>query len=284
MLVFRTVLLLTLGAGLSAGAAEEGVVFFENKVRPLLVKHCYECHSQEAGKKKGGLLLDRRQGWQKGGDAGPALIPGNVEKSLFIHSLRYLDEDLQMPPKSKLKDEEIAVFEKWVGMGAPDPRDASLVETVRKREIDFSSARQTWAFRPHQRPAVPVVKRTDWPRSTLDSFVLAGLEAANQAPAKDAPRAALVRRLFYDLTGLPPSADDSAQLEWEPLVNRLLNSPAFGEKWGRQWLDLVRYADSNGGDRNYTFYQAWRYRNYVIDAFNQDKPFYEFIEEQLAGD
>jgi hypothetical protein len=284
MSVFQRALLLSLGVGLSASAAEDGVVFFENEVRPLLVKHCYECHSQEAGKQKGGLLLDRREGWQTGGDAGPTLIPGQVEKSLFIHSVRYLDEDLQMPPKSKLKDEEIAVFEKWVAMGAPDPRDAGLAEAVRKREIDFSAARQSWAFRPHQQPAIPTVKQVDWPRSEVDSFVLAQLEAVGLRPAADARRGALLRRISYDLTGLPLDAEVVVGGELETLVDQWLNSPAFGEKWGRHWLDLVRYADSNGGDRNYTFYQAWRYRNYVIEAFNQDKPFYEFIEEQLAGD
>ncbi len=279
---------------LTAGAAEDGVVFFENEVRPLLVKHCYECHSEESGKQKGGLLLDRRQGWQEGGDAGPTLIPGQVEKSLLIHSLRYLDEDLQMPPKSRLPDAEIAVFEKWVAMGAPDPRDAALAGAARKGEIDFATARQGWAFRPHQQPDVPLVQQTDWPRSEADAFILAALEQANAKPAADADPGVLARRLHYDLTGLPPDAEEvacfAADFSRDPpsairnRVEQLLASPAFGEKFGRHWLDLVRYADSNGGDRNYTFYQAWRYRNYVIDAFNTDKPYHDFIAEQVAGD
>lgn len=284
MINVQRAIMISLGAAFAVGAAEDGVVFFENEVRPLLVKHCYECHSQEAGKQKGGLLLDRREGWLIGGDAGPTLIPGSVEKSLFIHSVRYLDEDLQMPPKSKLKEQEIAVFEKWIAMGAPDPRDASLAEAVRKSEIDFATARQTWAFRPHQQPSIPAVDLADWPRSEVDGYILAGLEAAGQRPAADAPREALLRRLSYDLTGLPFDGEATEGLGIETHVDQWLNSPAFGEKWGRHWLDLVRYADSNGGDRNYTFYQAWRYRNYVIDAFNRDKPFYEFIEEQIAGD
>jgi hypothetical protein len=250
-------------------AAEDGVVFFENEVRPLLVKHCYECHSQDAGKQKGGLLLDRREGWQLGGDAGPALIPGDAEKSLLMHSLRYLDEDLQMPPDSKLSETEIAVFEKWIAIGAPDPRDATLAETVRKTVIDFNSARQNWAFKSHLKSKVPTVKDTPWPRTELDSFILAGLEKAGHQPAADASPAALMRRLYYDLTGLPPVGETLEMSQIEPLVDRLLASPAFGEKFGRHWLDLVRYADSNGGDRNYTFYQAWRYRNYVIDSFNR---------------
>ncbi len=293
MPALQRVILLSLGTCLAAGAAEDGVVFFENEVRPLLVKHCYECHSQESGKQKGGLLLDRREGWQTGGDAGPAIVPGDVEKSLLIHSLRYLDEDLQMPPKSRLPDEAIAVFEKWIALGAPDPRDVALADAMRKGEIDFTAARQGWAFRPLQNPPVPAVQNTDWPRSDIDNFILARLEAEKLEPAPDAAPAALLRRLHYDLTGLPPSAADLAKFEnptaplaaeVETLVERLLASPAFGEKFGRHWLDLVRYADSNGGDRNYTFYQAWRYRNHVIDAFNRDQPYYDFIAEQLAGD
>jgi hypothetical protein len=281
------VLLLSLGLSLPLAAQDSGVVFFESRVRPLLIKHCYECHSQEAGKRKGGLWLDRRAGWQTGGDAGPAVVPGRADKSLLLHSLRYLDEDLQMPPKSKLPDDEIAVFEQWIAMGAPDPREESLVATGVRKEIDFSAARETWAFRSHHVPAIPAVERQDWPRADLDAFVLARLEAEKLAPAPEADGRTLMRRLTYDLTGLPPSAEDVAAFEAggaARLIDRLLQSPAFGETWGRHWLDLVRYADSNGGDRNYTFYQAWRYRNYVIDAFNQDKPYYDFIAEQLAGD
>lgn len=275
---------LFLAAGLMARAAQDGVVYFESEVRPLLVKHCYECHSEEAGKQKGGLWLDRREGWQVGGDAGPTLIPGEVEKSLLIHSVRYLDEDLQMPPKSKLTEEEIAVFEKWIAMGAPDPRDAGLTEAMRKSVIDIESARKGWAFKPHQEPQLPAVKATDWPRTPVDRYVLAGLEAQGLEPAGEAEREVLLRRLAYDLTGLPLHGEVDPDLELEAVVDQWLNSPAFGEKWGRHWLDLVRYADSNGGDRNYTFYQAWRYRNYVIDAFNRDQSFYDFIVAQLAGD
>lgn len=277
-------LFLTFATSLSAAGPDEGVSFFEARVRPLLVKHCYECHSIESGKQKGGLLLDRREGWQTGGDAGPALVPGQPAKSLLLHSLRYLDEDLQMPPQSKLSEADIAVFERWIAIGAPDPRDAALADAVRKTQLDFTAARRSWAFKPLSRPPVPAVRRSDWPLNEVDHFVLAGLEAAGLEPAPDAPPAARIRRLFYDLTGLPPSEDDAASPDWEALVDRLLASPAFGEKFGRHWLDLVRYADSNGGDRNYTFYQAWRYRNYVIDSLNRDKPYYDFIAEQIAGD
>ncbi len=259
------------------------MVFFENSVRPLLVKHCYECHSQEAGKQKGGLLLDRKEGWVKGGDAGPALVPGTPAKSLLMHSVRYEDEDLQMPPKSKLSAEDIRVLEQWIAMGAPDPRVESMVAASTKKTIDFTAARQGWAFRPLQKTTPPAVKQQDWPRKELDVFILAELEAKKLTPAADADKVTLMRRLSYDLTGLPPS-DESDPSDLSVYVEKLLSSPQFGEKWGRYWLDLARYADSNGGDRNYTFYQAWRYRNYVIDAFNHDKSFYEFIREQIAGD
>ncbi|WP_461782599.1 DUF1553 domain-containing protein [Prosthecobacter sp.] len=274
-------LLLVLAAADSSAA--DGVAFFESHVRPLLVKHCYECHSQEAGKQKGGLLLDRKEGWVKGGDAGPALVPGKPEKSVLLHSVRYEDEDLQMPPKSKLPPEDIRILEQWIAMGAPDPRVESMAAASAKKTIDFTAARQGWAFRPLQKFALPAVKLQDWPRKELDAFILAELEAKNLTPAADADRLTLMRRLSYDLTGLPPS-DESDPSDLSVYVEKLFSSPQFGEKWGRYWLDLARYADSNGGDRNYTFYQAWRYRNYVIDAFNQDKSFYEFIREQIAGD
>ncbi len=277
-------LLLALAAADSSAA--DGVAFFESSVRPLLVKHCYECHSQETGKRKGGLLLDRKEGWVKGGDAGPALVPGKPTKSLLMHSVRYEDEDLQMPPKSKLPPEDIRVLEQWIAMGAPDPRVESMAAATSKKTIDFTAARQGWAFRPLQKTTPPAVKQQDWPRKELDAFILAELEAKKLTPAADADRLTLMRRLSYDLTGLPPSdeSDESDMSDLSDYVEKLLSSPQFGEKWGRYWLDLARYADSNGGDRNYTFYQAWRYRNYVIDAFNHDKSFYEFIREQLAGD
>ncbi|MES2596426.1 MAG: DUF1553 domain-containing protein [Verrucomicrobiota bacterium] len=275
-------LLLALAAADSAAA--DGVAFFEGKVRPLLVRHCYECHSQEAGKQKGGLLLDRKEGWEKGGDAGPALVVGQPAKSLLMHSVRYEDEDLQMPPKSKMAPEEIRVLEEWIAMGAPDPRVESLAAAQPKKTIDFDVARQTWAYRALQQVPLPAVKDKAWPRNDIDTLVLAEIEAKKLKPASDADLRTLKRRLSYDLTGLPPNESEASSLTYEAYVERLLQSPAFGEKWGRHWLDLARYADSNGGDRNYTFYQAWRYRNYVIDSFNRDLSYYDFIREQIAGD
>jgi hypothetical protein len=283
--------LLLCGSGASALRANEGFAFFEAKVRPLLVKHCYECHSEEAGKQKGGLWLDRKAGWETGGDGGPALHPGNPEASLLIHSIRYGDENLQMPPKSKMTMEEIAVFEQWVAMGAPDPRDGAVAAGVRKGAIDYAAARETWAFRPVVKASEPAVAAGDWPLDPVDRFVLAKLEEKRLAPAPAADSAALLRRLHYDLTGLPPTAEETRAFVADPsrehlvrIVDELLARPAFGEKWGRHWLDVARYADSNGGDRNYTFYQAWRYRNHVIDAFNRDQSYHEFVREQIAGD
>jgi hypothetical protein len=283
--------LLGSGIGASTLSATEGFAFFESQVRPLLVKHCYECHSEEADKQKGGLWLDRKAGWETGGDGGPSIVPGNPDASLLIHSIRYADENLQMPPKSKMTTEEIAVLEQWVAMGAPDPRDTALAAGVRKGEIDYAAARQEWAFRPVVKPAEPEVATKDWPLDPVDHFVLAKLEEKQLSPSAAAEPAALLRRLHYDLTGLPPTAEETQVFVSDPsrevfvrIVDELLSRPSFGEKWGRHWLDVARYADSNGGDRNYTFYQAWRYRNHVIDAFNRDQSYHEFVREQIAGD
>ena len=267
------------------------VNFFENEVRPLLIKHCHECHSEETGKKKGGLLLDRKAGWQMGGDAGPAIVPGDLDDSLFIKAIRYEDPDMQMPPKSRLSAEEVSIFEKWVAMGAPDPRDGSMERQNAGHQFNIEDARSYWAFRPLQQSTPPDVKSVNWPRGAVDRFVLAELESRHLAPAQDADPRALVRRVHYDLTGLPPASDvvdnfaaNPSLRAFETMVDNLLASPTFGEKWGKHWLDVARYADSNGGDRNFTFYQAWRYRNYVIDSFNLDKSFYQFVREQIAGD
>ena len=269
----------------------EGFGFFKTKVEPILVERCYECHSEEAGKQKGGLWLDRKAAWQQGGDVGPAIIPGDVDQSLLAHSIRYLDEDLQMPPKGRIPKEEIAILEEWIAMGAPDPRDAQLAGAVRKKAIDFESERQKWAFRSHEGTPVPKVKNADWGTGAIDSFILAELENQNLTPTKDAAPNALLRRTYFDLTGLPPTpeevqafAETPTREAFEIIVEDLLSRPAFGEKWGRHWLDVARYSDSNGGDRNFTFHQAWRYRNYVIDSFNRDRSFYEFVSQQLAGD
>lgn len=269
--------------------------WFEQKVRPLLVKHCYECHSPSAGNDlKGGLALHNRAGWMAGGDSGAAIVPGEPDQSLLIESVRY--ESYEMPPRGKLSDSEIAILEEWVRRGAPDPRDGEYNPHPRSA-IDFEKAREFWAFQPPAAHHPPDVENSAWPRDVIDFFVLARLEENSMQPAADADPATWLRRITFDLTGLPPTlqeqdaflndSDDCAAINGaarQRVVDRLLASPQFGVHWGRHWLDVARYADSNGGDFNATFYNAWRYRNYVVDAFNSDKPFDQFIREQLAGD
>lgn len=284
--------ILSLAAGRPvSGQAADGNDFFESQVRPILVANCYECHSEEAGERSGGLSLDRKAGWTQGGDSGRAIVPGEVESSLLIQSIRYDNEDLQMPPKNRLGAEDIAILEEWVAMGAPDPRDAEIEGAVRRDDIDYDQARQGWAYRPLQRHLPPVVEGDNWSRNSVDAFVLAKLSVAGLHPAADATPEHLIRRVYYDLTGLPPTREEVATFVTDPstaaltaVVDDLMSRRAFGEKWGRHWLDVARYADSNGGDRNFTFYQAWRYRNWVIDAFNRDMPWYDFVRAQLAGD
>ncbi|REJ96176.1 MAG: DUF1549 domain-containing protein [Planctomycetota bacterium] len=289
--LFNLLVFLIAASRPAVGIAEDGDDFFESEVRPILVDRCYECHSEEAGERSGGLWLDRKAGWIEGGDSGPAIVPGKVDASLLIRSVRYRDEDLQMPPDGRLSEEEIATIEKWVAMGAPDPREAEIIGAVRREEIDYELARQGWPYRPHQSPPVPAVEDDNWSRNKVDAFVLAKLREKGLEPAEDATPEQLIRRVYYDLTGLPPTQDEVAVFAADPstaafaaIVDDLLSRPAFGEKWGRHWLDVARYADSNGGDRNFTYYQAWRYRNWVIDAFNRDMPWYEFVRAQLAGD
>lgn len=266
---------------------------FEKKIRPVLVAHCYECHSAAAvksGKLKGGLLLDTRAGLLAGGESGPAILPGKPGESALLAALRF--EALEMPPDGKLSDSIIADFEQWIADGALDPRAGEAIAT--KKEINFDEARKHWSFRPLVKPALPTVKNNAWAKDDLDRFILAKLEAAQLAPAPDADDAILLRRLSFDLIGLPPSPQDIATFVERcktdrdqavgEAVDRLLASPHFGERWGRHWLDVVRYAESNGRDQNIVWHHAWRYRNYVIESFNQDKPFDRYVREQVAGD
>ena len=273
------------------GLAADGDGFFERDVRPILVKHCYECHSEKADERNGGLWLDRKAGWAEGGESGPAIVPGKVESSLLIQSIRYTDEDLQMPPDGRLSEKNIAILEKWVKMGAPDPRNSAISNAVRHEEIDYKSARRGWAFRSLPRHAVPAVRDGGWGQTDVDSFIFEKLRLQGFKPAADASPTELIRRVHYDLTGLPPTQKEvdafianPSQEAFAVIVDDLLSRPGFGEKWGRHWLDVARYADSNGGDRNFTFYQAWRYRNWVIDSFNRDLSWYDFVRAQLAGD
>lgn len=272
-------------------SSQEQLAFFEESVRPLLVKHCYECHSTEAEKIKGGLLLDTKEGWMAGGDSGEAIHPGKPGESLVIETVSYDNPDLQMPPKYRLSGEEIGILTEWIAMGAPDPRTGDKVTKV--SSIDWEQGKAHWAFHPVGNPAVPDVKDSGWSRRDLDRFLLSEMESAGVKPVADADRFSLIRRITLDLTGLPPTVEEVGDFVHDPadddgalakVVDRLLASPAFGERWGRHWLDVARYADSVGKTRNVPFPYAWRYRNYVIDAFNADKPYDQFLLEQIAGD
>ena len=269
----------------SLGAAEPGgVELFEKRVRPVLVERCYECHGEK--KQKGGLRLDSAAAVAKGGDSGAALVPGQPEKSLLIKVISWSDPDLQMPPKNKLPDAEIAALTEWVKTGAHDPR------TNLQSEISYLKSPPTnhWAYQPLKKSAPPATKDSSWPRTDIDRFVLAKLEQKQIQPNADADRATLLRRAYYDLIGLPPTPEqiDSFVNDQSPdafarVVDRLLASPQFGERWGRHWLDVARYAESVTL-RGFIFKEAWRYRDYVIGSFNEDLPFDQFIREQIAGD
>jgi Protein of unknown function (DUF1553)/Protein of unknown function (DUF1549)/Planctomycete cytochrome C len=269
---------------------------FESDVRPLLVKYCYECHSAEAGIAEGGLQVDTRDGIRRGGDSGPAVVPGDLKKSLLVLAIRYTNEDIAMPPKEsggKMSEKDIATLEKWIKAGAPDPRDGTALS---HEGYDYSEAKQWWAFQPITKPTPPATNDSSWAYSDIDRFVQAKFEEKGLHPVADAKPETLLRRIHFDLTGLPPSPGDVAnflaqantggglQKAIEKEVDRLLQSDQFGMHWGRHWLDVARFAESSGRDVNATYPHAWRYRNYVINALNDDVPYDQFLREQIAGD
>src|SRR5262245_12449329 len=275
-----------------AAADDPGVDFFEKKVRPVLVEHCYKCHSAEAKKPKGGLLLDSRHGLRQGRHAGPARVPGKPNDSRLVKAVRYQDEALKMPPKGKLPDAVIADLEAWVTMGAPDPRDKpSSATTAATWEEMLRTRRQWWSLQPVRKSDVPAVRDVAWPDGPVDRFLLAKLEEAGLTPAEPADRRTLVRRLSLVLTGLPPTPEeveafvrDESPTAYEQLVDRLLASPHFGERWARHWMDVVRFSETHGNEWNYEVHHAWRYRDYLIRAFNEDVPYDQLVREHLAGD
>lgn len=286
--LFFVVASLSANASRGADAVDAaGLEFFEKRIRPVLVAHCYDCHS--AGKKKqGGLLLDSRMAIRRGGDSGPAVVPGRPNQSQLIEALRY--ESVEMPPKGKLPESIVKDFVKWIRIGAPDPREGD-VDPAEESETTYEEARQHWSYQPILRPKAPTVRAAEWPRSDIDRFILARLEAGGLVPSDDASREVLLRRAYFTLIGLPPSPDEIAAFlndtdanAFEKVVDRLLESPRFGERFARHWLDVVRFSESSGGGRTRIFEEAWRYRDYVIDAFNLDKPFDRFVAEQIAGD
>ncbi|MFO0906419.1 MAG: PSD1 and planctomycete cytochrome C domain-containing protein [Pirellulales bacterium] len=275
----------------------EKAAYFERHVRPLLVEHCYACHNAREGKPKGGLALDSLAGWTKGGDRGPAIVPGDPDASPLIQSVRYTDPDFRMPPERPLSPDAIAKLEHWVKQGAVDPRDGkeSAAAAGASKPSDPIAGRSHWTFLPLNMAPPPIESASPvdrrWAAAPLDAYIAASRAEAKVAPVGDADRRTLARRAYFQLTGLPPTAEqaddfirDDSPDAYERLVDRLLSSPHFGVQWGRHWLDLARYADSNGLDENFLFREAWRYRNWVLEAVSADMPYDRFLLEQLAGD
>ncbi len=268
--------------------------FFEINIRPVLVKECYGCHSNNAGNVRGGLRLDTKELTHIGGSRGPAIVPGDLDGSLLYNAITH--QDFVMPPKRKLPDNVIEDFRKWIEMGAPDPRETDIAEIQTTiTDDDIKMAREKfWAYKKPIQADPPAVANADWPRTDIDRFILSKLERSELRPAEDAEAFKVLRRLCFDLVGLPPTPEqieDFAQ-QWkvspdraiEALVDQMLAKTQFGERWGRHWLDVARYAESTGREVNVTYPHAWRYRDYVIDSFNADKPFDQFVQEQIAGD
>jgi len=276
--------------------------FFETKVRPILVEHCYECHSAQTGAAEGGLLVDSRVSIRQGGDSGPGVVPGDPEASLVLSAISHDDPDLKMPPKqARLPAGVIADLTKWIEGGAPDPREEDAAKP--SAEWDLAKAREHWAYQPLIRgddaDSEPVAPETDshqgWPHSFIDVHVLEKLTEQGLQPSPDAAPRTLLRRLHFDLNGLPPTPEDQSRFASQIAasgvpaamsseVDRLLELPQFGERWGRHWLDVARFGESSGKEANISFPYAWRFRDYVIDAFNDDIPFDRFLTEQIAGD
>ena len=268
------------------------VAFFEKQVQPLLRQHCWKCHGDDPSKLRGGLDLRTRGAILIGGDSGSAVDLRQPDKSLLLQAVHYKDEHIRMPPKGKLSEAEIAILQKWVQEGLPVPADRlgnSTADPPRSHAAE--EAKKYWAYQPVRRPTVPAVRNTFWVRTPIDAFILARLEERGLQPVAPADKMTLIRRAYFDLLGLPPTPEevdafvqDTSPQAWEKLIDRLLASPHYGEKWGRHWLDVVRYAETNGFERDGAKPFVWRYRDYVIRSFNNDKPYDRFILEQLAGD
>jgi len=303
LLIFMLTAVAVFAAPFSVLAAEPeipkddsaAVDFFEKKIRPVLIDKCYGCHSEKAqadGELKGGLLLDSRQATQVGGDSGPAVVPNKIEESLIIDAIRYGEDSYQMPPAGKLSHAVIADFEKWVSIGAPDPRDTPSAAAPRK-EIDWKLAREHWSLQPPHQQTVPDVKNVKQIQKPIDAFILKRLEDAGLEQVERAERNTLLRRACFDLTGLPPTIEqldafvnDESSDAFAKLVDRLLNSTSYGERWARHWLDVARYSEDNTnmGPHNGPYPHAWRYRDWVVQALNEDVPYDKFIVRQLATD
>jgi len=276
--------------GTSASPVEQAE-FFENRIRPVLAEHCYSCHSTQAKRLKAGLYLDNRDAAFAGGESGVAIKPGAADGSLLMRAIRYTEESLEMPPKAKLPAKVIGDFEKWIAMGAPWPEtgDAFIADT--KGGFDFAKfRREHWSFRPVKKPELPAASDAEWVKRPLDVFVLSKLDQAGMKPATRADRRTLIRRAYFDLIGMPPTGEQvrefvSGKKTWAGIIEELLKSPHYGERWGRHWLDVARYSDGLGGFLdNGALPQAWRYRDWVVAALNHDLPYNEFVRQQIAGD
>jgi hypothetical protein len=280
----------TSGIGYGAEPGPRELEFFEKEVRPLFVEHCYRCHSVNAKRLEAGLLLDSRSGQLRGGDSGPAIVPGQVGKSRLIQAVRY--EDFEMPPKGELPARDVETLVRWIDMGAPWPKEAAPVANVKRGGFDLEKRKsEFWVWQPITAPKKAAVKNAAWPRNDVDHHILDKLEKAGLQPSGDADRTALLRRLHFDLIGLPPTPEEVGDFiaDKEPnaierVVDRLLVSPHFGERWGRHWLDLTRYAESRGHEFDNDTPNAFQYRDYVIRALNADLPYDQFVREHLAGD
>ena len=276
--------------GKDAPATAQGIEFFEKEIRPLFAENCYKCHSVNAKRLEAGLMLDSLASQLKGGDSGPAIVPGNAEKSLLVKAVRY--EDFEMPPKGKLPAGKVDALVKWINMGAPWPEEPAPVANKERRGFDLEGRQEAfWLWQPVAKADPPKVNNVNWPKNAIDRHILAGLEKAGLQPSTDADRSALLRRLSFDLIGLPPSAEeveaflaDKSEGALGKAVDKLLASPHFGERWGRHWLDLVRYAESRGHEFDNDAPNAHQYRDYVIRALNTDVPYDQFIREHIAGD
>lgn len=281
--------IMALGASsASAQTSIESRDFFEQKIRPLLVKRCLSCHSVQSKPLRGGLLLDSREGWRRGGAGGAAVLPKDPANSRLLRAVKHEAGAPAMPPDAPLAKSEIKDLEEWVRLGAFDPREE---KPSASKSSSFAARLKHWAFQPLKSAAIPQVKTGGWTRNPIDRFILAKLESKGLKPSPQADKRTLLRRLSYDLVGLPPSPEEMEAFlkdrnpnAYEKAADRLLASPHYGERWGRHWLDVVRYGDTHGYDKDKRRDNAWRYRDYVIASFNQDKPYSRFLKEQIAGD
>ncbi len=299
-MIGRTLALLALLVTSAAAPAQsqelapEDLEHFESKIRPVLVERCYQCHGADPERIRAGLALVDAEGLRAGGDSGAVIVPGAPDDSLLVEVLRY-EGPIKMPPDGRLPAAVVADFERWITLGAPDPRATDTPVVAARSDsggaYDFGPGREHWAYRPMARAEPPAVANEAWVRGPVDRFILARLEADGLAPVAPATKRQLLRRITFDLTGLPPTPAeigtflaDTRPDAYERVVDRLLASPRYGERWGRHWLDVARYADSNGLDENVAHRNAFRYRDWVIEAFNRDQPYDRFVQEQIAGD